>query len=141
MKILITGATGFIGKRLVKLLEPRAQTIYILSRRESLQKTRRLFPCENKFKLIEGDILNNDVCSKVEDIDLLSNEVDHVVHLAAKYDLEATAMDAYSHNVIGVQNMLALSRQLRGLEYFHHVSTYAVNGVDPRIKAEEELLA
>lgn len=142
MNILITGATGFIGKRVVKLLEPHIKTIYILVRKESAQKAKHTFKNFDKIHFVEGDILSNDVVAKVEDINLLSMEVDHVLHLAAKYDLTMGVLEAYTHNVIGVQNVLTLARKLKNLEYFHHVSTYAVNGAGAgvgRIK-EKDLL-
>ncbi|MEX0798217.1 MAG: SDR family oxidoreductase [Bacteriovoracaceae bacterium] len=128
MKILVTGGTGFIGKKVVRLLEPEVEKIFLLVRKRSLEKAKKAFPNSKKIQIIEGDILSNDVCSHVEDVNLLSESVSHVLHLAAYYDLAMNVLDAYTHNVIGVQNVLNLSRKLKSLVYFHHISTYAVNG-------------
>lgn len=128
MNILITGGTGFIGKRVVRLLEAEADKIFLLVRKRSMQKAKEAFPDSEKIQFIEGDILSNDVCAHVEDVNQLSEHVDHVIHLAAQYDLAMNVLDAYTHNVIGAQNVLNLSRQLKELKYFHHISTYAVNG-------------
>lgn len=139
MKILITGGTGFIGKKVVRLLEKEVEKIYLLVRKQSIEKAREAFPDSPKIHIIEGDILRNDVVSRVEDVDLLSEEVDHVLHLAAKYDLTMEVLEAYTHNVIGVQNTLTLCRKLENLKYFHHISTYAVNGARGGRILEQEL--
>ena len=137
MKILITGGTGFIGKRIVRLLEPHAETLFLLVRNESFTKTKKLYSENEKIRLIKGDILANEVCSNVDDIQLLANEVDHVLHLAGKYDLEMQVLEAYTHNVVGVQNILQFCQKLPKLEYFHHVSTIAVNGASNGCITEE----
>lgn len=125
----------------MKQLEPHADTIFLLVRKSSLKQARSAFSGSKKIHFIEGDILKNDVCAKVEDVAMLSQEVDHVLHLAAKYDLTMPVLEAYTHNVVGVQNVLALSRKLKNLEYFHHVSTYAVNGAKEGRVKEDDLRA
>ncbi len=113
--------------------------IFLLVRKESLEKAKSAFPSNKKIQIIEGDILKNDVVTRVEDVDLLSEEVEHVIHLAAKYDLTMEVLEAYTHNVIGVQNTLTLCRKLKNLKYLHHISTYAVNGARGGTIREQEL--
>jgi thioester reductase-like protein len=127
MKVLITGGTGFIGKKLIYELYAQAEIIYVLVRPQSFRKAEQTFIGLNKIKLIVGDVFANDVCHSIDDLELLANSVTDIVHLAAKYDLAMTAYDAYTNNVIGVQNILTLARRMNHLQFFHHISSYSVN--------------
>jgi nucleoside-diphosphate-sugar epimerase len=127
MKILITGGSGFIGKKVIEELVDKVEMIYLLVRSSSLHKVES-FKNYTNIKIIEGDILDNDVVASVNDFVELCDSVTHILHLAAKYDLEMTDLDAYTFNVIGVQNILTLSRRFKKLEYFHHVSSYSAAG-------------
>ena len=127
MVILVTGSTGFIGKRLIPLLSEKVDKIFVLVRKESMAKAASQFAEHKNVYLIEGNIQSNDVCAKVEDLTMLIQETEHILHLAGGYDLEMSVLDAYTQNVIGVQNALELARKFKKLKYFHHVSTYAVN--------------
>jgi nucleoside-diphosphate-sugar epimerase len=127
MKILITGGTGFIGKKVIGELLDTAEMIYVLVRPQSVHKLDYLKNNAN-VKLIEGDILENDVISNVYDLVDLCRNITAVLHLAAKYDLEMSDLDAYTYNVIGVQNILTLSKRFKKLEYFHHISSYSAAG-------------
>jgi thioester reductase-like protein len=128
MKIFITGGTGFIGKRLVQKIADQVDTIFILVRPTSLKKAKNLFENYNNVKIVLGDILDNRVLINKEDETQLIHEVDSIVHLAGYYDLKINQLNAYTHNVIGFQNVINLTLKFKNLKYFHHVSTYAVTG-------------
>ncbi len=76
MKILITGATGFVGKNLYKALI-RNHEIYILTREQS--DTSELYP-EHQY-VFTGDI------EHLKDY-MISERIDGVIHLATKYVAE-----------------------------------------------------
>ena len=128
MKILITGSTGFIGKRLTKSLLAEGHELFLLIRRGSLHKARDLFEEHPKLHFVMGDLTNNDVIDQVSSAQILESGIEHVLHLAASYDLNVKLTDAYLTNVVGTQNLLFLLQKLKGLKYFHYVSTYAVSG-------------
>ncbi len=139
MKILLTGGTGFIGRGFLEKIIPHAETLYLLVRPQSLDKAKSYFEHFSNVKFILGDVFNGDVCHKAEDLQELMNEVTSIVHLAAKYDLEMSVYDAYSNNVIGVQNILTLARRLKKLEFFHHISSYSVNAYVKGTAGENDL--
>lgn len=127
MNILLTGATGFIGKRLTKSLAARGHKIGLLIRSGSLARAKKLFQNEPQVHFIEADISRNDVVTRVAGTEAILQETDAVIHLAGTYDLSVPLEEAYTHNVIGTQNMVWFAQRLSKLPYFHYISTYAVN--------------
>lgn len=139
MKILITGATGFIGRRLANRLLDQGHEIYAIVRPQSLQKAQMLFQDQKNIHFVIGDVSNNDVIEHVSGVSSLPDDIESVVHLAAIYDLEVNLSDAYASNVVGTQNIIYLCQRLKNLKYYHHVSTYAVSGLHNGDFSEEEL--
>jgi nucleoside-diphosphate-sugar epimerase len=128
VKILITGGTGFIGKRVVRYLSPRVEKIYLLTRPKSINKAKKAFRGIENVEFVIGDITDNDVLHDIDQFFDVISEVDSILNLAGYYDLEISEIDSYTHNVIGVQNMIHLASKCKKLKYFHHISTYAVTG-------------
>ena len=92
MTYFVTGATGFIGKRLVKkLLARRGTTVYFLVRKESLGKVPALLEywdaTEERAVPIVGDLGKPLLGVSKADQKKLVGKVKHVFHLAAVYDL------------------------------------------------------
>jgi UDP-glucose 4-epimerase len=83
-KILVTGALGHIGGRLIRELTPQHSSIVLLDNLQS-QRYVSLFdlPANRTYQFIEDDILT---C----DFDALLQTVDVVIHLAAITDAEGT---------------------------------------------------
>ncbi len=133
---LITGATGFIGKRLVRSLLMEQQKIYLLVRRSSFWKVESLikalseeFPdAADRLIPIAGDITDPDVINDSKNRAKVHKEVEHIYHLAAKYQLGITRQEANVCNVTGTLNLLDLAKNCRRLKCLHYVSTLAVAG-------------
>ena len=128
MKILITGATGFIGKRLAKILAQGENELYLLVRRASAKKAEEIFKDFKNVFFIYGDISNNDVIDTLQGVNILPDDIESVIHFAAIYDLEVSLAQAYANNVIGTQNIIYLMQRMKNLKFYHHISTYAVSG-------------
>lgn len=139
MKILITGATGFIGKRLTEKLLERGHEVYALVRPQSLEKARGIFAGKERLHIVLGDVSNNDVLETMTGVETLPDDIEAVVHLAAIYDLEVTLASAYANNVVGTQNIIYLMQRMKKLKYYHHVSTYAVSGLFQGEFGEEQI--
>ncbi len=139
MKILITGATGFIGKRLAEKFVSGENEIYVLVRKKSLDKARLIFEGKKNVHFILGDVSNNDVLDTVGGVTDLPEDIESVVHLAALYDLEVSLASAYANNVVGTQNIIYLIQRMKKLKYYHHVSTYAVSGLYDGEFQEEQI--
>lgn len=131
--VFITGATGFIGKRLLKSLLESGDSVFVLSRRGSINKLKTfLKPLEAKKKLsiniINGDIRNENVITNKKELERLRSEITDVYHLAAVYDLGIDKETAKEVNVNGTENILHLARSMKNLNSFNHISTIAVAG-------------
>ncbi len=120
MKLLLTGATGFIGKNLVEELIQQNFNVSIAVR----QKT-NLFPDEVK-QFVIGDFESN------LDFSASLFEVDCVIHLAGKAHVldksKATALDEFRK--INTELTLNLAKQavVAGVVRFIFLSSIGVNG-------------
>jgi len=95
MAYFITGGTGFIGKFLIERLLERKKDIYVLVRKQSEEKFKALQARfgENGSKLIPvfGDLTEKKLGVSDTDINNMKGNIEHVYHLAAIYDLNASA--------------------------------------------------
>jgi thioester reductase-like protein/short-subunit dehydrogenase involved in D-alanine esterification of teichoic acids len=126
MRYVVTGGTGFIGRRVVSGLldtEPDAQ-VWLLVRRQSLGRFERLsVQWDERVKPLVGDVtelrLTDETIAEL-------GEVDHLVHCAAVYDITAGEAEQRAANVDGTRAVIELARRLDAT--FHHVSSIAVAG-------------
>jgi thioester reductase-like protein len=130
-RYLVTGATGFLGRHLVErlLARPDAEVLAVV-RRESQAKLGALAAAwtgGERVTAVTGDLTEPLLGVGPADRDRLRGTVDHVVHLAALYDMTAGAEANARANVGGTQEALALAADL-GAGCFHHVSSVAVAG-------------
>ncbi len=133
MTYFVTGASGFIGKRLVKkLLGRKNTTIYFLIRAESKKKLAKLMDfwgdeAAKRCIPIVGDIAKPGFGLSPADKTKIKGKIKHFFHLAAVYDMSASAEANELANVTGTENAVALANEIKaGL--FHHMSSIAVAG-------------
>jgi len=121
MKVLITGAAGFIGSSFAHLLSKKGIEYKIVDKLTYAGKM------ENLPKYY--DLLVKDICDlTLEDID---NDYDYVVHFAAESHVDNSIKDGspfVKTNVNGTYNMIELSRQMPNLKKFVHISTDEIYG-------------
>ncbi len=133
MKYFVTGATGFIGKRLVKtLLDRRGATVYFLVRRESERKVAGLLKYWGTTKSraipVFGDLTAKKLGVAVDEVKALKGKIDHVVHLAAVYDLSADEASQVTVNIDGTRSAVEFAKAIDA-KHFHHVSSIAAAGL------------
>ena len=95
MAYFVTGATGFIGSRLVGRLLQRDGTIYVLVRKSSKDKVdalrERWGDDDERIVAVEGDLTQPGLGVSDKDVAALKGKVRHFMHLAAIYDMQADA--------------------------------------------------
>ena len=132
MAYFVTGATGFIGQFLVRKLLARGKPIYVLVRKGSLKKLDALRTewgaTEKDVIPIVGDLAKRNLGVADADLKKLKGKVEHFFHLAAIYDLKASAEEQQAANVDGTRHAVQCAQAL-AVGCFHHVSSIAAAGL------------
>ncbi|KPP60274.1 hypothetical protein Z043_121737, partial [Scleropages formosus] len=145
--VLITGATGFMGKVLLeKLLRscPDVKAVYVLVRQKSghapsariadmvncklfdrLREEHPNFP--DKIVPMSSDLTQPELDVSREDQQTLVDCINIVFHCAATIRFNEPLKDAMQLNVLATQKIMALAHRMKHLEVFIHVSTAYAN--------------
>jgi len=133
MAYLITGGTGFIGKRLVaRLLERGDAPIHILVRERSVAKLEALYRRwgvdRSRVVPVVGDLTLPELGLAPQELAALRGNIRHMFHLGAIYDLRADPGAQFAANVDGTRNAVQAAQAI-GAECFHHMSSIAAAGL------------
>jgi NAD(P)-dependent dehydrogenase (short-subunit alcohol dehydrogenase family) len=134
MSYFVTGGTGFIGRHVLAELVSLGKPVYVLVRPASRGKLERaVADCGDHRHLIvpvEGDLGEPLLGVAARELAALKGKIGHFFHLAALYDLDASAAELEHANVRGTRHALELASEL-GASCFHHMSSIAVAGRFP----------
>ncbi len=128
MRLLVTGAAGFIGSNFVHYWLEQHPDDHVVAydlltyagNRESLA------PVEDRIVFVQGDIGDGELAEKT----LREERIDTVVNFAAESHNSLAVVDPtrfFRTNVLGTQTLLEAARAA-GVARFHHVSTCEVYG-------------
>lgn len=115
-KVLVTGASGFLGRRVVEVLVQKGYPVRALIRK--LSNTKKLEECG-------AEIFYGDVADR-ESLGAAIRDVEMVVHAAA--DTAGTERDGEWSTIRGTENVLEFCRQ-DGIRKLIYISSCAVYGV------------
>ena len=116
---LVTGATGFIGRRLAERLVEDGWSVRLLVRNPDRLAVSLRSACD----VVVGDLLDDDAVSRAV---RLTNVI---FHCAANVNTWDTWESYYAVNVQGVKNLMnAIIRENSGLSRLVHLSTVDVYG-------------
>ena len=104
MRIIITGGSGFIGTNLVEYYVDKGHIVLNLD---------KVPPKNHRFSMQWVPCNINDYYSLLSNI--CNFEPDYIIHLAARTDLEGKSVEDYSANTLGVENILKVAAQIKGL--------------------------
>jgi len=133
MMYFVTGASGFIGKRLVrKLLHRRGSVVVFLVRDPAPERIQALLDYwgvdASRAVAVQGDLTQPGLGIAAAQRRKLQGKVRHFFHLAALYDLSADAESQARVNVQGTRNVVAFANAIRA-GCLHHVSSIAAAGM------------
>ena len=133
----ITGGNGFIGRRVIErlLTVDRTATVHALVRESSLTRfteTLAGFPDADRVTPVVGDITTPGLGLDGTELP----DIDHVVHLAAIYDMAADADAQQTANVAGTAHVADFAVARDAL--CHHVSSIAVAGDHRGVYTEDD---
>lgn len=149
---LLTGATGLLGRALVRDLAAAGRRVAVVVRRSAstpaVERVDELLddwwrvagvevPCP---VVLEGDLVADGLGLPAEQLAWIGRHVNEVVHTAASLSFQRRAADGepYTSNVGGTRNVLTLCRSA-GIRRLHHVSTAYVCGLRRGTILEREL--
>jgi UDP-glucuronate 4-epimerase len=134
LKVIVTGAAGFIGSHVSKALLERGDTVIGIDNLNSyyspkLKRDRlewlRVFP---SFKLIEADISDRATMLALADA---HGDVEGIIHLAAQAGVRHSLKDPYAYvesNVMGQVVLFELAKLLPNNRNFVYASSSSVYG-------------
>ena len=128
----VTGATGFIGRRLVERLLARPEAkVYALVREQSRS---RFDECLSRWRAqpgrvvpVIGDVTAPRLGIAPKVLAGLRGHVGHFFHVAGLYDMSASEPALEQINVRGTEHAVAAAERM-GARCFHHISSIAAAG-------------
>ncbi len=169
LHVLLTGATGFLGKEILfqaahdrriervvsvvrpeKVRDPKTKEVVktLTPRQRGAVLLRRLaIPPRKakKFVFVDGDIEKPDLGLAPADLARIRRSVTHVVHCAASVAFDDTYENSFRANVQGARNALEFSLGLQGAKgskFIQHIAieTSYIHGRKKRTTAQESAL-
>ncbi len=131
MKVLVTGAAGFIGSHAAERLQQEGLEVtgvdnfsdyYDVSLKERNAEVLR----KNGISILKMDL------RKTSEYDVLASDFDFIIHFAAQPGISASSSfeDYFSNNVIATQNLLEFAQRNLQLKHFFNIATSSIYGLE-----------
>jgi long-chain acyl-CoA synthetase len=138
--VLLTGATGFVGREILsRFLERDDRDVFALVRADNDDEAAGRLPDHARLTAVAGDIEQRNLGLAEGSRERLRGEVTTVVHCAASVSFEMPLEESRSVNVDGTRRMLDFARSCTRLERFSYVSTAYVAGEPGGLFREDQL--
>lgn len=141
MNIVVTGGAGFIGSHLIdRLLADGHQVINIDNFDSFYDESIKRKNIEEHFEYENYHIHEIDIREKAKLEVVIDEDIDIIVHLAAKAGVRPSIQDPLSYqevNVTGTQNLLEIAKD-RNIKQFVFASSSSVYGENPNVPWRED---
>lgn len=138
MKILVTGAVGFIGSHTAeRLVELGHEVIGVDSFNDYYSVALKTLNAEaiskTGVRVIKKDLLDQDLVS------VLPLDVDYIFHFAAQPGIAKTSTfdDYLSNNILATKNIVDYALQCSALKLFVNISTSSIYGLEATFSEDE----
>jgi thioester reductase-like protein len=137
--VLLTGATGFVGKEILDRFLERDRRVFALVRADDDDAAARRLSSHPRLTPVAGDIEQPGLGLAPGTAAGLAEEITNVVHCAASVSFDLSLEDSRRVNVDGTRHVLELARRCERLERLSYISTAYVAGEPRRLFQEDEL--
>lgn len=131
MKILITGAAGFIGSHLAERLKNELHDVIGVDNfsnyyEVNLKRINEKSLNSQGISIVEGDLRSGNLAQ------FLPTDVDYIFHCAAQPGIASTSSfeDYLTNNVMATQNLVEYAKSLSNLKMFVNIGTSSIYGKD-----------
>ncbi|MCX7549335.1 NAD-dependent epimerase/dehydratase family protein [Xanthomarina sp. F2636L] len=131
MKILVTGAVGFIGSHTAERLQSLGHEVIGIDNfspyySESLKKLNEKALLEKGVTVIKKDLRDQDLATS------LPQDIDYIFHFAAQPGISKTSTfeDYFYNNLIATKNLIDYALQLPDLKMFVNIGTSSIYGLE-----------
>jgi thioester reductase-like protein len=136
--VLLTGATGFVGREILDRFLVRRR-VYALVRADNDEAAAGRLPAHDRLTPVAGDIEQPGLGLDPDTADRLAEQVTTVVHCAASVSFELPLEESRRINVDGTRHVVELAERCRRLERLSYISTAYVAGEPRRLFRENQL--
>ena len=131
MKILVTGAAGFIGSHTAERLQNLGHEVIGLDNFSSyysleLKELNQKALLDKGVSFLAKDLRDNDLKA------FLPNDIDYIFHFAAQPGISSTSTfeDYFSNNIIATKNLIDYAMQCKNLKLFVNIGTSSIYGLE-----------
>lgn len=131
MKILVTGAAGFIGSHTAERLKDLGHDVIGLDNFSSyysldLKKRNEKSLNAKGIQILKVDLREDNLETS------LPNDIAYIFHYAAQPGISASSSfeDYFSNNIIATKRLLDFALQLKGLKLFTNIATSSIYGLE-----------
>ncbi|WP_223033921.1 NAD-dependent epimerase/dehydratase family protein [Hanstruepera marina] len=131
MKVLVTGAVGFIGSHTAERLCSMGFEVYGLDNfspyySEELKRLNEKSLIKNGVTMLEVDLRSNNLS------EILPNDIDYIFHFAAQPGISSTSTfeDYFSNNILATKNLTDYALSLTNLKLFVNIGTSSIYGLE-----------
>ena len=131
MKILVTGAAGFIGSHTAERLQTGGHDVFGLDNfnpyySEDLKRLNAKSLSDIGVEIIEADLRDPSFS------ELLATDYDYIFHFAAQPGISSTSTfeDYFSNNVLGTKHLIDFALKCPNLRMFVNIGTSSIYGLE-----------
>jgi len=131
MKILVTGAVGFIGSHTAERLQKLGHEVIGVDNFNDYYSLELKHLNENALKEKGVSVLKLDL-RQPSDVDQLPKDINYIFHFAAQPGISSTSTfeDYFTNNVIATKNLIDYALQLKDLKLFVNIGTSSIYGLE-----------
>ncbi|GGG53432.1 NAD-dependent epimerase/dehydratase family protein [Bizionia arctica] len=131
MKILVTGAVGFIGSHTAERLQSLGHEVigvdnYSPYYSVALKELNEKALADKGISVIKKDLRDADLK------DALPNDIEYIFHFAAQPGISKTSTfeDYFTNNILATKNLMDYAQQLTDLKMFVNIGTSSIYGLE-----------